>query len=657
MEEESPTVSSTEADLAQIRKRRATDDTNSSPSKIRVKDLTLSPRKMGSYHKHGTAEDQSEDEGIVKRASARSRKLTARVANAGGATTDLLSKLDALVPETESEGETKGRESDTSYKPLSPRKRALGRGGAVNKSIEPEPRDRIDADSDVSMRSPAVSGNEETVRIADIRPVSDTDEELPSPSTIFSRKGKAASAMDVRGKGRALSPVLTRVDARMSTKAASTPLKNKRAAESSVDVESSDDEAAAQLSSDAEGLFVAERVASSQANAVTNRANNGRVRSQRKDSANSPSKEGMDSGSSSYSGKDAVVFMSGVALPEDDEDDDYEDDGGPADVASKEVPVVPLLDRDCIHPDLMELYDSLTWINSLRRAKFIGYSNTEDAFDDFVPVSYGGVVEKVINRVRSKLVRSMVFVEYRDFKSPVRIPLMSFVRSWECIRVPHAQGTQNAVFVLTGICHRSFVAQGREVGESYVKQLHIRPVENDWIIFQCNLGTYFNDNQMHAPGRYSAVVFQTKRQGWSARRNDRDSDKLASTPYSSPAKAGSSSSSGPRREAERSGASKVASRGVAGVNVMVGGAPPYRLFDDGIPLYDGKTSVGTKGFQFGAQDWEKYHTLPAYPYPEVEEGSLVTVAFTITGFRGSTSTHHTVHFNALFAIVLGKVDM
>ncbi|KAK7022000.1 hypothetical protein VNI00_017102 [Paramarasmius palmivorus] len=181
-------------------------------------------------------------------------------------------------------------------------------------------------------------------------------------------------------------------------------------------------------------------------------------------------------------------------------------------------------------------------------------------------------------------------------------------------------------------------------------------LENDWEIFQCNLGTFYNDGSMHAPGRNSALVFQTKRQGWAPRRSERDSDRLASTPYSSPSKQTTAAAA---RKGEDDGddgdsSTEGAQRDISKVNVLVKGAPAYRMFDEGLPLYDGRTGPSSKGFLFGAKDWESYETLPLYPYPEVEEGTLVTVVFTVTGFRGTSNTHHTVHFNRLFAIVLGK---
>ncbi|EEB93343.1 hypothetical protein MPER_08011, partial [Moniliophthora perniciosa FA553] len=161
-----------------------------------------------------------------------------------------------------------------------------------------------------------------------------------------------------------------------------------------------------------------------------------------------------------------------------------------------------LLDADLVHPDLRSLYEGMPWVNKLLRARFIGYSVNEGVFDGFSPVSYGSLCDSMPPRVKSKLVRSTLFMEYKDFKSPVRVPLTNF-------------GVHPAAFVTSGICVHSHVSQGKEIGNSVVKQLHIRPLENDWEILQCNIGTFYNDEQLHAPGgRGDAIIFQTKRKGW-----------------------------------------------------------------------------------------------------------------------------------------------
>ena len=62
--------------------------------------------------------------------------------------------------------------------------------------------------------------------------------------------------------------------------------------------------------------------------------------------------------------RDEAVFLPGVVLPEDEEEYSEEDEVESDQVGPKAVTVAPLLNRECIHPDLVDLYDSLTWINT-----------------------------------------------------------------------------------------------------------------------------------------------------------------------------------------------------------------------------------------------------------------------------------------------------
>ncbi|KAK7018722.1 hypothetical protein VNI00_018282 [Paramarasmius palmivorus] len=539
----------------------------SSPVKGGVRDLTgVSDRTRST----GSVGARKSDARLRERTSRRSR-----VDQPVG----LVSSLDAIdVDGVES---STGVESDLSYCPAAKRKR-VRRENAL--SVLP-----VD---DVEKKTVSVQ-----VGGLILRPLTDSEDDLPSPSTVFSSGSTMGSIPGSDG------------GAFGSDDADSEPL-HPRSSEVTV------------TSGSAPVVGVDERV-------VDGSVVSDGVPSVRLDE------------------REKGVFLSGAVLSDAESDMDVDD----GDLVENESAVgSPLLDEERIHPDLRGVYSELGWADRLQRSKFIGYSTSDTSFDDFAPVSYGGLLDGLPSRVRSKLVRSMLFVEYRAVKNPVRLPLSSFVRSWECLRVPHAEGTQNAVFVLTGVSLRSYVSQGREVGQSYVKQLHVRPLENDWDLLQCNVGTFFNDSQLHAPGRRSALIFQTKRQGWSPRQFDKDADKLASTPYSGPSKGPIGSGAALTVDAGAAAAS------VSAVNVLENGAPPYRLFDDGVPLYDGRTRPGTRGFRFLPADWDCYTRLPLYPHPEVDDGSLVTVAFTLTGFRGTTSSHHTVHFNALFAIVLGKID-
>ncbi|KAK7016389.1 hypothetical protein VNI00_018915 [Paramarasmius palmivorus] len=608
-------VASTEPYLVVDKKRRSAVDDNDSPSKIRVKDLTLSPRKMPasssiSVDKNGGRVGEGTPS---RRTSGRVRKPTARAVEAGDEGSVLSQQLDEDRSDAEDSSPIKSEGSV--YTPPSSRVRASGR--SQKGKVVPLASLRNGAASatqDVVMGSPTVSDYDPFAAENEFRALSRSEDELPSPSTAMSRKSIVKGSVASRVAGASGSGV---------------------AGESKVE-RSANREAGASIKTKPLGSARATRsstaVGTESAIAVADWARRGRH-----DNNNS------NSGS-------PLVFSGAVALPEEDDSlgSGEDDEGGQED----DVVMEPLLDVGRIHPDLVDLYRSMPWIDGLRRSKFVGYPTalTETAFDDFTLASYGGLVGTAGPRVKSKLVRSVSFIRYKDFRSPVRVPLTGYVRTWECVRIPRPEGARNAAFVLSGVCLQSHVSQGREVGPSFVKQLHIRPLENDWDILQCNFGTFFNDAELHAPGRRNALVFQTKREGWTPKQFD--DDKFASTPYSSPVK-GASGSNVVKRDEEVASTQDV---DVAKVNILQKGAPAYRHFDEGIPLYDGRTKVGSKGFKFEPADWDRYTELPLYPFPEVEANSLTTVVFTLTGFRGSTNIHNTVHFNALFAIVLGKLE-
>ncbi|KAK7027425.1 hypothetical protein VNI00_015261 [Paramarasmius palmivorus] len=564
------------------------------------------------------------------RSSGRLRKPSAKALGVTEGESLILQRLDELG----SGGEDSTPPPDPTDGTYHPRVgRSPGKGKSTSKNRVVPSRSSVAVGTvevqDIKMESPPPS-------TPVLRPISDTEDNLPSPSTLFVKKDgiklsdtgnrqvKLPKADTTAAEGTVVSEnYVSRLKATLERVSGSKARVNSKSSSSSDVVP--------------EKLMLEDTV-----QPVTPARKSGKHKGSAKDD------DEVDSHSKGDGvGQKSSVFSGAVSLLDEDEDDV----GSEVEDESSSPNVDPLLDEECIHPHLVDLYRSLRWINSLRRSKFIGYTNIEDAFDDFKPVSYGGLVDTLNPRVRSKLVRSVLFMEYKDFKNPSRVPLAAFSRNWECLRLPRHEGVRSAAFVLTGVCMQSYIAQGREVGQSYVKQLHVRPIENDWAVFQANVGTFFNDDKLHAPGRRSTLVFQTKCEGWSPRQFDKESDKLASTPYSSPSKDTKTRAvdvPGPSGDTKESD--------VALVNILRTGAPPYRLFEEGVPLYDGRTRPGVKGFRFEPADWDTYTELATYPHPEVEANSLVTVVFTLTGFRGTTSNHHTVHFNALFAIVLGKVD-
>ncbi|KAK7039286.1 hypothetical protein VNI00_010191 [Paramarasmius palmivorus] len=269
----------------------------------------------------------------------------------------------------------------------------------------------------------------------------------------------------------------------------------------------------------------------------------------------------------------------------------------------------PLLDADLVHPDLVKMYSSLEWLHR-------------------------------------KLRRSMGFLSSPPVYNAVRQSMEGFVKGWNCLTLPPSEGSGNAIWILSGICVASHLTTPASYGDDRVKQIHIQPFENDWDIYQSNIGTFFDSELCQVPGRADAVVFSTKKQNYPQQKAKNDSapkpgtSSLKSKPYS-PAK----------------GASSSALRKSKPSNVLHPRGPAFRLYDEGIPVYDGRSVPGTMGFKFDADAWQNYESLPRYPHSEVKLNSLVAVAHTIHGFLGDKATYHTVLLNALFVIVLGEVPL
>ncbi|KAK7041965.1 hypothetical protein VNI00_008947 [Paramarasmius palmivorus] len=512
-----------EDSLSSPKKRRAVGDDNMSPSKICVQDLTLSPRKTV----NGTNRDSRSP---ARRASGRNKKLSARAKEAVDSENSLIAKVDAALSRIEDVVEEAGHQSDTSYRPSSNPSKVKKSSKKIIRKVE-----SALVEATTSTSSPGREGYTSGVTMRSNSPVG-----LATPR----RPGMEAQHSIVKVIGGTSSESLeTSRGGKFPAVEVRSPRKHKETGSSY------------RLIPD--GSFLLDRVLNDAGAVVSSDL----LRS----SANPKSA--------------AAAFPAAVPVPDSETEDEDEDKEGASESDEHERTQEPLLNVERIHFDLRALYGGLDWINGLRRSKFIGYPNNEGVFDDFTAMSYGGLLEKVSSRVKSKLIRAVVFMEYRDFKSLVRVSLANFTRNWECIRLPAGQPNRNACFVVSGVCHRSYVSQGREVGDSYVKQIHLRLLENDWEILQCNLGTFYNDDCMHAPGRYNALAFQTKRQGWNPRRNEKDSDKLASAPYSASKK---SSVSGQSSADHTNGGNDSGDTGdIAKINVLERGAPAYRMFDEG----------------------------------------------------------------------------
>ncbi|KAK7020753.1 hypothetical protein VNI00_017608, partial [Paramarasmius palmivorus] len=287
-----------------------------------------------------------------------------------------------------------------------------------------------------------------------------------------------------------------------------------------------------------------------------------------------------------------------------------------------------------ISPRLQPLYADQRWLNELQRSSFIGHPRSMGAFHGFTPLSFDAVRKSLDSGGRAKLDHFMNFVSSTPVYSATRNSLKPFVFGWDCLQVPAEEGPYNAVFPITGLVAASHLSEGLRIQipgssqEECSKQVQLFVFEREFDILQSNICTKYSCPMVHVSGRNDALIFATKKAG---KGRPGMSTRAADSGFASTSKS-------PRKQKSE--------------NVLYPGGPAFRLFEEGIPVYDGRTFPGKLGFRFRPADWENYSEFPKYPHAEIPEKSLVTVVHTIHGFRGKDATYHTVLLQALFIIVL-----
>ncbi|KAK7032220.1 hypothetical protein VNI00_013394 [Paramarasmius palmivorus] len=404
---------------ASDKKRRMISDPNETPSKIRVQDLTLSPRKRSAPVE---ARDLESPERDGRRSSSRLRKPSQKGALAGPVNATLLERIDGLVNGREDEAPGSETLSESSYKPAASRSSVLpgrrpggkaGKGKRVSKGgkegvlVGSTASGDID-NGDVSMKDVSVPNkakknrSKSALALSELSSLSDSDWSPPSPTSIFQGIAARAAAKTAAKKSDNVTP----------DGVSRPPNVDKRPPRDSPDWDICDD-AERPVGHDAQpgsqpdaslpgvpsssGSFDSVQVAPVGLPGSRRRGDRG-VRSSQPVDGSVRGDAGVERSVAPVKGTGVVgaggsVFVS--AVPDSDDDDD---DLDAEDVALQQAQgsgVIPLLDSELVHPDLAELYGSLPWINQLRRCKFMGYVNTEDAFDAFTPASYGGLLESV----------------------------------------------------------------------------------------------------------------------------------------------------------------------------------------------------------------------------------------------------------------------
>ncbi|KAL0577386.1 hypothetical protein V5O48_004603 [Marasmius crinis-equi] len=287
------------------------------------------------------------------------------------------------------------------------------------------------------------------------------------------------------------------------------------------------------------------------------------------------------------------------------------------------------------------LYNELSrrqWIANLRpKATILPYPHVTE---EYASVVITGRVSKVVRCLdvlgRNVLGRALLFDNYRNFISPTRVAPST-------VRMTYDGAVMNggdfdgevAVMVLQGIVMQSSLQYGVGFEGSRSKRLIIQLFSQEFEIFEAWLGTVAEEDRPRGPVNQGALTFQTLKE------NAKRRPKVGQG--NSPSKSDLMLfSSGPSRPSAGSGRARP--------------FPSALSYDSKVPLYDGRPD-GTKsnhGFLGNRTEaWDNLTTLPLYPHPELDIGTVVSVGFALSVYNVPDRADRHFHLNLLFAVVLG----
>ncbi|KAL0566696.1 hypothetical protein V5O48_015310 [Marasmius crinis-equi] len=309
--------------------------------------------------------------------------------------------------------------------------------------------------------------------------------------------------------------------------------------------------------------------------------------------------------------------------------------------------VEPALDVSLQHPALQPMYERLPAKARVRRASMINFkeddSNPPSALPVDVEYAFSSLKLKKPSRIR--LMRALEFDSYNRVLNITRngnIPVI--LSRYDPIHISYAGRQVPAVWVTTGFVWTSNLQGLPEPGNSAVtKNIYLRQLCQEWELIQGALGALIKCPTYHVRliQENGAMSFGSKKRpdtsNGTASRRITDSSRGAgcALPPINPGAARSTTAPLP----------------LVAMKKMV-------LYDEDIPVYDGRTSPrnGASGFMFTDLDWKELETLPRFPLvdQELPEDALVTVGFTIISYDaiGNNMVYKGLNLNLLFIIVL-----
>ncbi|KAL0578044.1 hypothetical protein V5O48_003949 [Marasmius crinis-equi] len=324
----------------------------------------------------------------------------------------------------------------------------------------------------------------------------------------------------------------------------------------------------------------------------------------------------------------------------------------------------PNMKPECQHPDFAEYYSTLASPNlppNVARMHPYGWMSGQRDEDveglDVEAVMHGCQVDE-LTRFR----RSVTFASYQNVFQPGRVDLRQFSSECDCVRIRLDNGrgalSSVAVWLTTGVVNRSYLqfpysprSTGNDTRDGRTFKIVVTPSEQERHILDAVFGHLLRVRNYTGPVWESALSFQSQKPIADPQEDEtpRSPRKSAFTKKKAVPIKTSTTQAGP----SQAGSSQAGSSSSTGSFFQ--NLPPNRSFDDRIPVYDGRRcpSLSLKGFGFKERDWERLPDLPLYEQ-EVEEDALVTVGYTVTGWRARNANVPSVMFNALFVIVLAN---
>ncbi|KAL0579847.1 hypothetical protein V5O48_002156 [Marasmius crinis-equi] len=296
-----------------------------------------------------------------------------------------------------------------------------------------------------------------------------------------------------------------------------------------------------------------------------------------------------------------------------------------------------ILQPDIQHPDLVDYYASLpahALPSSVAHLHPYGWAPGQRNNDveglDVQAVIDGCDVEEL-----TRFKRSITFSSYFNAFQPGRCDIRQFSFERDCIRVrlDNGKGAVGpvAVWITTGIATRSYLdspycprsVPGQEDRDTRVYKIVVQPSEQERYLLESIFGHIMRTPHFVGPVWESGLSFCGQKPV------EEVADDTSRTPRKS---AFSKKKAVKRTEASSSAASSSATAG--GGETFMKSMPVHRSFAERVPVYDGRRlpSLNSRGFAWKDADWERLPHLPLYD-TEVEPDSLVTVGYTVSGWR------------------------